>query len=405
MNFIDIHCHPSLKIWLFDKHLYNTRKPQGLNFSDQMFVNLTSMKDGGVNAGVAVHYLPEIELKTEAMQQFLIDIAYLALRTICGRKLEDLLENRATPVKPFEQIIKYIDKFEEDVRKSKARQFKVEVAHSLTEFNSFLAAGNIVFVHSIEGLHCLGTKAITLAQAKAHLDELFNRGVCQITLAHFIENVVVSSQGGIPPLIAKVIQYDMMNTYANGFNEQGDFAKNVVDHILNKGMIIDLVHCTPDAVDMVFEQNGKRTTPRPLVYSHTGVLEVASKPPSSLGPRDRAYLPDEKRILQIKDCGGVLGIIFMDYWLLGKESVKIPALDVVMETIDFIRDVCGGTYDHIAIGSDLDGFTEVPPDLDGAYRMKDLVARMQSHGIGQADIEKICFGNYNRVLQAGWGKV
>ena len=79
-----------------------------------------------------------------------------------------------------------------------------------------------------------------------------------------------------------------------------------------------------------------------------------------------------------------------------------------MDTIEFIKNVkdsngnCG-TYDHIAIGTDLDGFTEVPPDLLGEDQIQNLIPAMKNHGISQLDIKKICSGNYMRVLKKGWG--
>jgi len=126
-------------------------------------------------------------------------------------------------------------------------------------------------------------------------------------------------------------------------------------------------------------------------------------------PDYAAYLPDSADITAIKDCNGVLGVIFMDYWLTGDENHQ-PAIDAVVETIIFIRDVPdsngnSGTYNHIAIGSDLDGFTTVPEDLGGDRMMKDLVNAIAAiPGITADDVDKIGWANYMRVLKNGWGK-
>ena len=79
-----------------------------------------------------------------------------------------------------------------------------------------------------------------------------------------------------------------------------------------------------------------------------------------------------------------------------------PPIKVIVETIQTIKDICTN-YDHVSIGTDLDGFTEVPKDLAGEEFMPALL-EMKSQGISQRDIEKICFGNYLRVLEKGWGK-
>ena len=65
---IDIHCHPSLKVWLFDKSLRDTAKPPDdtelfdiLNI-DNVYVTIPRMEEGNVSMVWASYYLPENKL-------------------------------------------------------------------------------------------------------------------------------------------------------------------------------------------------------------------------------------------------------------------------------------------------------------------------------------------------------
>jgi len=405
MNFIDIHCHPALKTWLFNKPVYNDPvfNPLELPF-EKMVVNLPDMQRGHVNAAVSVYYLPEAKLRTK-MSNFPMKNFLNILLARYGKTVDDIIEDEhSAPDAAFKQIKRYIQEFEKDLRESPAHHFpNAVVATTFSDFENEINHGKTVFLHSIEGAHCLGHgKAIAYETLEEHLIELFNAGACQFTLAHFYENILVSSQGGMPPHIRHLIGYDSANTYPNGYNERDNIAVGIVDKMLALGIIIDLVHCHPEAKEMVYARNDlRRTRKRPLVFSHTGVREIALKHNPELPWRDALYLPDNADILKIKECGGVLGIIFMDYWLNGHEQTT-SALAVIIETIQHIRNVCGD-YENIAVGSDLDGFTEVPNDLTGEKDMTKLTSEMKRIGISDADIRKICFENYRRVLKNGWG--
>jgi microsomal dipeptidase-like Zn-dependent dipeptidase len=405
MDFIDIHCHPTLKTWLFNKRVYNPGlDPLALPF-EKMLVNLPDMQQGRVNAVVSVHYLPEAKLRTKMDNFPMKNFLNILLRRY-GKTVDDIIEDdHSSPDAAFKQIQRYIQQFEKDIHDSPAHHFPDAVAATtFSDFESNISRGKTVFLHSIEGAHCLGHgKEISYKTLEEHLVELFKMGVCQFTLAHFYENILVSSQGGIPPKIRNLIGYDPANTYQKGYNERDNIAVRLVDKMLDLGIIIDLVHCPQGAKEMVYERNNRRgSSKRPLVFSHTGVRAIALKYNPDFPWRDALYLPDDDDIVKIKQCAGVLGILFMDYWLNGHEKTT-PALAVIIETIQHIRQVCGD-YENISVGSDLDGFTEVPSDLEGAKHMTNLTTALKRTGISDANISKICFENYCRVLKNGWGR-
>jgi membrane dipeptidase len=63
-----------------------------------------------------------------------------------------------------------------------------------------------------------------------------------------------------------------------------------------------------------------------------------------------------------------------------------------------------GGVDCIAIGSDLDGFTDPLDDLKDASEMPRLTQRLLQNGFAETAIQKILGGNVLRVLQEGWGR-
>ncbi|NCD68567.1 membrane dipeptidase [Mucilaginibacter agri] len=407
----DIHCHPALKTWLFPRyHVYDEDIPRGYDFSERCFVNIAQMQAGNVGGAVSVYYLPEAELETERMHSLLLRLGLEVLRFICPR-LPLIIEDKSSPSASFAQLVRYINLFENDVAYAADHiGKKAAVAHSYADLLRLTGDGNTVFLHSIEGTHSLGNVPITDDELESNLKQVFDMGVCQITLGHFFENILVSSSGGIPPKLAGSLGYDpeTINTYPLGYN--GDTAIKMIDNMLEWGILIDLVHCHPGAKQMVYDRNDLRgEAKRPLLFAHTGVREVALRHCPDMPPKFAAYLPDSSDIKRIKDCNGVLGVIFMDYWLTGHDD-HAPSMGAVIETILFIRDVPdsngkAGTYDHIAIGSDLDGFTTVPEDLGGDRMMKDLFNAIANiPGITSDDIDKIGWANYMRVLKAGWGK-
>ena len=412
---IDIHCHPALKTWLFPSHhVYDEKMPTGWEFSENCFVNIKNMQSGNVGVAVSVYYLPEKAIENLNIQN-IVDKVLLAVIEKACKRLPNIIEDITTPSGPFLQVQRYIKMFENDINYANTPPLNdnAAIAYSYTDVINLTNAGKTVFLHSLEGAHALGCFPIDQTTLLNNIQWFFDNGICQITVGHFFENILVSSSGGIPPKLSGQIGYDptKVNSYAQGYN--GDVAVAAIDRMLELGILIDLVHSHEKAKEMIYARNDLRgANKRPLIFAHTGVQGVVLKHHPEMQrdfPAYLSFLPTDDDITRIKDCNGLLGVIFMDYWLTGDDT-HLPAISAVIETIIYIRDIPDskgfkGTYDHIAIGSDLDGFTTVPQDLGGDRMMKDLVdAIALIPNITTDDVEKICWTNYMRVLKAGWGK-
>ena len=61
-----------------------------------------------------------------------------------------------------------------------------------------------------------------------------------------------------------------------------------------------------------------------------------------------------------------------------------------------------GSWHHVAIGTDFDGFTDPPDDCKSSGELPKARRRLESEGLAQADVQAVLRGNARRVLRAGW---
>ncbi|MCU0304938.1 MAG: membrane dipeptidase, partial [Thermoanaerobaculales bacterium] len=61
-----------------------------------------------------------------------------------------------------------------------------------------------------------------------------------------------------------------------------------------------------------------------------------------------------------------------------------------------------GGIDTVALGTDFDGFTDPPDDLDDPSKMPLLTQALLSAGLSEPEVEKVLGRNMERVLRAGW---
>jgi membrane dipeptidase len=69
----------------------------------------------------------------------------------------------------------------------------------------------------------------------------------------------------------------------------------------------------------------------------------------------------------------------------------------VADHIDHIRQIAG--INHIGIGSDFDGITSVPRDLEDVSKYPVLVAELLRRGYSKEDVKKILGQNVLRVMR------
>ncbi len=396
---IDMHCHPSMKTWLFnsnfeDDHLAFSRD----FFPTDMRVDYPKMVHGKVDLIMSAVYLTEYNLLNDCKNITQLSKTLFLL----WKDMERKVERADKPDRPFEQTIEIIEHFEKKIEQASNKGCKVAVVKNYDSIETNLNKGNKIILHTIEGAHSLGRSMNgTAPDYIANLDELFNRGVCMITLGHFYSNDIVAPVEAIPDSMRKELGCLTPKDLTLGLTQAGE---KVVQHMFDIGMIVDLTHSTPVARKRIFEINDSLgPNKRPLVFSHVGTNKYFNHPMN----------PTDDEILKIQECDGVIGIIFYTYWLMGnEEGDPFPTfidfnpengMEYLIRTIDHIHSLTG-SFDNIAIGTDFDGFTDPPDDLYNTSKI-DLFRNRLSNKYGAGDAEKILGGNVLRVLQKGWGKI
>jgi membrane dipeptidase len=366
----DIHAHPAMNSFLWDRDLRRHY------WTGRTFDPLASLSDfkmlekGGVKVLWSSLHIPE----PDYFGCWLIRLA--AHFTSGGRKL---LKRSA-----WECVLIQMAEMERQV----ARSDRFEVAHSNAELDQVLAGGKTAIVHTVEGGHVLGAglDEDDLPGRLARLDELADGGVASLTLAHLFRNELAGHANAIPEAQQRLptCPLDPGVDLSRGLTANG---RAVVERMAELRMVPDVAHCTPVARQEIYELVANRV---PVIASHNGVQSMNPEP----------YNLDETDVRAIAASGGVVGVIFMPHWL--EKSDPGPGLDAIWRTMDTVRGWSGGTWEHVAIGTDFDGFTDPPYDCDCEAQLPVIREMLEAKGVSRDDAEAVLGGNALRVLRNGW---
>jgi len=378
---VDLHIHPSMQQQLFNRQLGVRSVINRTLHGDPMSVRASfpRLRDGGYDVILSVLHVPEKGIRKD----FPIVNAFRVLRPDLWRKL--------IASQPFAATIKIMDDMERAVAQSSGYA-AVQMARSVTELDAILSQPKgqrpIAVVHAVEGAHSLGGEQASDEGVLRNLERLYQRGVAYITLAHFYPNQVVHPCYPFPEDIAHLSAHPTLwRDLTLGLTDLG---QRVVERMIELGMLIDLSHSTPVARRQIYDlvdASGKQV---PLLATHVGAYGINPSP----------YNLEDWEVKRIARDGGVVGVIFMPYWLMPKESRQ--GVNFISRHIQYLIDV--GGEDVVGIGTDFDGFTTPPDDLDNASQMPRLTQRLLVDGHSEERIVKILGGNALRALRQGWGK-
>lgn len=368
---VDLHAHPSLKVSLFNRVL--TKRVGAARDFDPFGVrtDFGDLRCGGVDVLLSTVYAPERGILQEC--RFIRALRFAMPRTWRKTFGQGYFEVAMDMIRAMEGQV-------QEARDAETGEPLARMVCSVRELDELLDEGDgrpIGVIHNIEGAH-------TLEGDLDNLQRLFDRGVAYLTLAHFYENEAVCPCFPYPESVQKFGCFTGGRNLALGLKE---FGEQVIEKMIELGMILDIVHCTPPARKRIYDIVGDRL---PLIASHVGAYEINPSP----------YNLKDWEIKKIADSGGVVGVIFMNYWLMPHETKR--GLNFIARTLEHFVEV--GGIDHVAIGSDFDGFTDPPDDLKDASQFDRLTQRLIAEEYSQEEIEKIWGGNVLRVLREGWGK-
>jgi membrane dipeptidase len=296
----------------------------------------------------------------------------------------------------FDDLIGRLDGVEEELKGLDPDGEKHKVVHKAKELEDTLAAGKVAFMHCVEGGFHLGA---TPAEVTANVATLKARGVVYVTIAHLFWREVATDAPAIPMIPDDLYRLVFPQPQA-GLTALGEAA---VKAMYEQRMLVDLSHMsersmadTFDLLDRLDKESGADPTDHPVIASHAGYR---------FG--DQEYMLSADTIRRIAARGGVIGLIMARHQLNDGDIDPRPddpatTPDVLARHVEAIRDALGAAAnDHVAIGSDLDGF--IKPTMAGIESAADLATLEGPLREAYADADAILAGNALRVARWALG--
>lgn len=366
---------PKHRLWHKFRAILVRLAAKRLNFGKKgkWLVSLEELDRGGVRLVFSVLYVPETELGIEEW--------------VSGRPAED----------SFGELLEHMGEVERDLARRRASGPEHVLVTKGSQLDDAGMDRRIRFVHCIEGGTHLGADA---NQIESRIEQLARRGVAYITLAHLFWRHVATNAPAIPGLSDR--QYDSIFCQPDevGLSARGEVA---VRAMYRYGVLIDISHMRQRAIDETFallaeldERSGNDASAYPVLATHAGYR---------FG--DHSYMLSAETVRAIASRDGVVGLIMAHHLLNNGLHEEDPGdLDTTMRSVRFhvgkLRELTG-SYDHIGLGTDIDGFIKpMAGGIEEASTLKPLAEAL--HAAFPRHAEAILHGNALRTLRAAYAR-
>ena len=267
-----------------------------------------------------------------------------------------------------------------------------ELALTVDDIERIHAAGRIASLIGVEGGHSIENSLNVLQQ-------LYRLGARYMTLTH-----------------SDTLDWADSATDEPRHRGLTPFGEDVVREMNRLGMLVDLSHVSPDTMKQTL-----RVTQAPVIFSHSSARAIADHPRN---------VPDDV-LRMLAQNGGVVMVNFysgfvvpesaqrsvqrMEYQKQLKESLDAVKVQValnkwdaqhpmqpgtihdVIDHIDHIVQVAG--VDHVGLGSDYDGVSTLPRQLEDVSSYPLITQALLDRGYREGDILKVLGGNVLRVMR------
>lgn len=268
-----------------------------------------------------------------------------------------------------------------------------ELAITTDDIRRIHDEGKIASLIGVEGGHCIENSLNVLRQ-------LYRLGARYMTLTH-----------------SDTIDWADSGTDEAKHGGLTPFGEDVIAEMNRLGMMVDLSHVSPDTM-----KHTLRITKAPVIFSHSSARAVADSPRN---------VPDDVLKL-VKENNGVVMVNFFSGFVVPEASdrylnrlkrerelkatmndaVKVQAelrktdprgrmprgtIHDLIDHIDHIVKVAG--IDHVGLGSDFDGVSVLPTQLDDVSCYPFITQALLDRGYSESDIKKILGENLLRVMK------
>lgn len=284
----------------------------------------------------------------------------------------------------FDRLMEDVEAVELDAGRHSSQVRVVKDRAALAECRKH---GLTALVHCVEGGFHLGAD---LEAIPGRVRRLKAAGVAYITVAHLFSRGVSD--------VAPALPWWTDEEYFEHFEPKAsggltDIGRTIVRAMAEAKILVDVSHMQAKAVTEAVELVQQVDPALPVISTHAGYR---------FGDLD--YMHDDETIEAIANSGGMIGLILGEHLLLdgfeGEPKNLDDSVQVLVEHIEKIKAITG-TYRHVGLGSDLDGF--VRPTLPGIDTALDLVALergLRAHYKDDDVVDMITHRNALRVLEA-----
>lgn len=279
-------------------------------------------------------------------------------------------------------------------RMSAASPDLTELAADVDAARRIRASGRIAGFMGVEGGH-------SIENDPGALELLHRRGVRYMTLTH-----------------GSTIDWADSATDTATHGGLTDLGRSVVAEMNRLGMLVDVSHVSADTM-----RQAVATSRAPVIASHSNAFALAPHPRN---------VPDDV-IQMVAAGGGVIMVTFVPSFLVestalaevamfdemrelrarfdpedeagyaaayeehfGSKRIDRGTVDDVIDHIEYIAALAG--VDHVGIGSDFDGTTQLPEGLEDVTRFPAITTGLLERGWSEIDVRKVLGDNALRAL-------
>jgi membrane dipeptidase len=266
----------------------------------------------------------------------------------------------------------------------------LELALSANDIVRIRGAGKVASLLGMEGGHAIENSLGALRMYYA-------LGVRYMTLTHNVTLDWADAATGLP-------MHDGLTP----------FGRDVVREMNRLGMIVDLSHVAPSTMSDALD-----ATTAPIIFSHSSARAVLDHPrnvPDSILRR----LPKNGGVVMVTFVGSFISPTIRAWEQMQRDSTgsiqdretrRVAVEGFLMrhpkpqatvhelaDHVDHVRRVAG--VDHVALGGDYDGTSELPVGMEDVSGYPLLFAELIRRGWSDADLRKLAGENVLRVLRA-----